>query len=362
MYIYIVLWVIFNSVLSQIEIPLVKGLGTYDIRLFINNNPTYRQFLPDMECDVMYITRDNSIIDEEMPTIPKEGFLMQLNFFLGYNDTTPLLKNFSYKVIEKEPSYFIGINHFPLGFSIKDESMSFIHQLYNKGRITKKGFALYINESIDKSIIFIGEQPKRLINEFQYNYGISIRVNTNYSNWGCTINSISFGEEFYQIERYAYFQGAKQKIWIPRKVYSFLESTLFKPYLANYTCFTIMAMDGVSFQCQCAQLAYFPNLTFTLNGNKIELSMKELFDGFYGMCVSSFISGKEEEYDKWILGLPFFRKYIIYFDYENKDITFYSQFPFEKHLPQTYIIYVMISSLCVINSIILLYAKIKLLI
>ena len=27
-----------------------------------------------------------------------------------------------------------------------------------------------INESIDKSIIFIGEQPKRLINEFQYNY------------------------------------------------------------------------------------------------------------------------------------------------------------------------------------------------
>ena len=361
MYIYIVLWEIFNTVLSQIEIPLVKGLGTYDIRLFINNNPTFRQFLPDMECDVMYITRDNSII-EDIPTIPKEGFLMQSNFLLGYNFTTPLLKKFPYKVIEKEPSSFIGINHFPLGFFIKDESMSFVHQLYNEGRIAKKGFTLYINQSVEKATLFIGKQPKSLIEEFQYNYNISIQVNTNYSNWGCRLDSISFGTEFYQIDRYAYFQGGKQKIWIPRRVYNYLESTLFKPYLANYTCFTIMAMDGVSFQCKCAQIFFFPNITFTLNGNKIELSMRELFDGFYGMCVSSFISGKDEKYDKWILGLPFFRKYIIYFDYENQDITFYSQIPFEKHLPHTHIFYIMISclSLCIINTILLLYAKFKL--
>ena len=113
--------------------------------------------------------------------------------------------------------------------------------------------------------------------------------------------------------------------------------------------------------CSYAIISHFPHFEITFDNNVYELTFDELFDQIIESCFLNIYTNDE---NNWVFGSSLFKKYNPMFDWDNKEITFYSQTEIksiggisEKNNKGTFII--LIFNICIMCSMIVLLVLFK---
>ena len=81
------------------------------------------------------------------------------------------------------------------------------------------------------------------------------------------------------------------------------------------------------YECSGEGLKYFPSIDLILDNIKFSLNGECLYKRIFE--AKTYMSGKNKD-NEWVIGVPFFEKYPVLFDYEKSTITVYSNTTFEK--------------------------------
>ena len=348
-----------------IEIPIFYNFGTYDMKITIGNSNRYKILSLNMESDFIFFNYfsfkwlDSSVKrigDETSMDILGEKADVQLIFTKIY------LEDKNYTKIDNIYLYHVSVftelsefDSFPLSFKTKNESFSPIELLYKTNQIDKRGFGLLYDINEENGTLFIGSFPSELIvNQYKFQYRISIPVNESYSTWGCTLKEVVFHNNSFKVEKYAFFQANKEFIIVSRDFLKYLSNNFFKGYMKNGTCSFNSNKEKI--QCECDYINNFPNLTFNFDGHIIEIANKNLFRQSNNNCLFTL----QSYCNNWIFGISFLNLYFSYFDYDNKKIVFYSNTPFHFQTKQiSYIYYLIIINIIQMSICIVCFFYIK---
>ena len=220
---------------------------------------------------------------------------------------------------------YISFSYKPLN---DNENYSLLHLLYNNKIIEKKQFS-FVQEKNSYFTIFLGG----IILKEEEKYSVKCKIIHN--SWGCNYSYLYISNNKSKIYKsdqikYIYFQATSNKISIPISLYDFFSEELFPPYFQNDTCKEEIIGNFRSINCKCEGITYLPNIVLVIEGKKFYLDKDMLFFNPIGLCVFVMKVNKDEEKENSIiLGTTFYDKYNTLFDYDNAEISFFSDKPFE---------------------------------
>lgn len=315
-----------------ITLTLSESYDTYDIILYSKSIGVNKDFEIDMSLDFMWSTFKSFQKNNEHPIY--DNLIINGNTYQGcLSSTTFLLDD---NEIVDYPLYFIDdrtlftYDSFPLAFKFVNESHSFIHYLYQRNIIDRRGFIFFFDFPKQDAVLYIGDVPEEIKKD---KYSISIDVNKKYNTWGNKLNLIQFEDHSFTVNSYVYFQANMNSTYVPLAFMYYLRNTLFAKYLQNKECVVNpnpANFEPESFYCNCTVIDSFPNITMILNGIEFVFTKDELFQYRSNRCYFS-IKYDRDYKSGWVLGISFLSKYLTYFNYDKSEITFYSNFPFVIH-------------------------------
>ena len=128
------------------------------------------------------------------------------------------------------------------------------------------------------------------------------------------------------VEEIATFETIFNRIYVPEDVMDYLKTYYFKNIVNDeYLCEFNEKEDSIKVKCNIEEVSKLKRLNFVFDG-KTDLSFpsQNLFEcNFKGDC--KFLIEYNKKYDNFIFGLPVFKMYNIIFDYNSRDLSFYSK-------------------------------------
>ena len=281
---------------------------------------------------------------------------------LSLDDNSNLLLNFPHVIIDEDQSRGRGLGRSLFGFAFKfdDEEYSLIHQLYNKGVIDRRVFAIGgYNRFHDYGNIYYGGIDEKEL-EGKKHKGIC-SVSDNKATWSCELNKVLVDNRKYNFDNWtipsSYFQTSDPIIYVPESFIEFILDTVERRHKGD--CFSYTSpRNEKRVRCLNDIIDNLPNYTFIFGEYSFSLPMRFFFEPGYETSDSVLIFDPSSSSD-WIFGNHFLSKFTTIFDYDNKTISFYSdKFAITKTKKTLYIkiiITVMISLMTVMIAMLLIY-------
>ena len=245
-----------------------------------------------------------------------------------------------------------------IGFAYKmeDDSFSLIDKL-RRDEFIKRRVIYFQNYEQNNPKVFIGGIPK----EYELPYKAKCKINEKLTQWSCLLKEIKFGNLSFELNEFATFQNLDNSISVPEQIFTTINSTILKPYYDSGDCKHSDNAKPYLIMCSYAIISHFPHFEITFDNNVYELTFDELFDQIIESCFLNIYTNDE---NNWVFGSSLFKKYNPMFDWDNKEITFYSQTEIksiggisEKNNKGTFII--LIFNICIMCSMIVLLVLFK---
>lgn len=283
-----------------------------------------------------------------------------------------LLPKFPFYVIPNTRGYNSRVGGIGLAYKFTDNKYSLIHQMKDNNLISNSSFGIIPPKPEEEvGTIFFGGIPPEFINGKIHT---SCSVVGNYANWACDLSYVFFGEIsyvydniYYNNRDYAYFQLAEKRILAPDKFMEHLKNKIFKQYLDDQSCsYSLYGMNR-RFECTCSVGSSLPDFNFIFDSHSYKLSGRELMEVDHGDYCVFMIYSNHIRNNNWIFGTIFLSKYYSVFNYEDKQVSFYSNnesvyvdldsiFPWKKILRIVGYIIIALVTICIMFYV---YIKIK---
>lgn len=305
-------------VLSDEGYHLVTTLGyPYDATLFeINLSSDYSYITPlnynrTRSTSVKSISFEKSNIENatcehvkeriELVISQKEEYVIDDLDFLYYNRT------FSKK------------DSMTFAHKMKNE-FSLLHNLHKRGFIEHLRFGL-IKRDEERGYFYFGDIPHKEVMNYS---SVILNTEKDLQTWSVKLNKFYIGDKEYSNEFPMKFELSQRKLLLPLKIYELFQKEIFTPYVANKTC--VYKQQEELYECSGEGLKYFPSIDLILDNIKFSLKGECLYKKIFE--AKTYMIGKNT-IDEWVIGVPFFEKYPVLFDYEKSTITVYGNTTFE---------------------------------
>lgn len=183
------------------------------------------------------------------------------------------------------------------------------------------------SKQIQSCVLITTDEPIKwsceLTNVFAGSKGDSISVNPNTNENEYIVSSKS--NKIQSINKPAYFETIYNKIYVPKDFIQYLKKNIFIDMDRGTELCKLIENDSLSyFTCTKAESEKVVQLNFVFS-NKLALSLPQssLFDCNGDKCDYQVMYKRDN--DKWIMGLPILKTYQMIFDYNSKEMSFYSQ-------------------------------------
>ena len=333
--------------LNSDKIPRINKMKNNNIYINISfgfPNQNQNKILISQEKDPFYIYINHSYFFENSITsknISNEDFELTDNLCKKGTFMTDIInlkgnnyENISFvlctKYHEIESLYFDGRLGLSLEYDDKND-INLIRQLKSKNIINNYCFS-FVYENDNEGFLLIGEFPHNLnLNEnklstFKEEYlnWIPAVKNENKNKWSITFDKISYSNsELFQIQRNCILSIENRFITAPNQYFDLVKDIFGKKckhYQSNNNFHYLLCDKDIDKEF-IPQIFFFNkqlNLTFNLDYN----------DLFYEEENSLiFLVTTYHDYDQsfWILGKPFFKKYLLLFNMDSKMVGFYKK-------------------------------------
>ena len=294
-----------NSTKSQnIEIKLDKDY-THFFRL------AYPATLPDGPILTVfhsgYCTNISTV--EDTITLNNETQKMNYSFYIFHYDVFPRSLGFGYK--------------------FENNSFSIVHSLKRERYIDRLTFSFIPlrpnirNEEVGS--IYFGTLPKEIVSN---KYKAQCKVSDEIA-WNCKLTEIWI--DSYQYKNNYYMKFSTDFIsFIPTDFFLFLKRSIF---CIGYNLY--FSSDSNSIYCDKQYIKKFNRtISFIIDDYNFTFRLRDLFacDTQKQYVCQLMLYNNEKIPNQWIIGNNLWSHYITSFDYEQGQITFYSDTPFEKKL------------------------------
>lgn len=256
------------------------------------------------------------------------------------NNNNIITKDFTFFLIPHEEVY--ETDSIGLGLKYDDKmGTNLVHVLKREKIIDKMTFA-FVGESRNYGHLYFGGIPKSVIQEKKLYHIAKAKVDESFNTWGFNLSHIIFTYKnqsniIYINNEYSYINSKKAQVYAPMTFISYFNQTIMKDYFEDGSCTYIPFESKYLFTCKATVAENFPNIAFIVDNIKIEISGKDLFDQSLNQFYFIFRIN-EININQWMFGSDFLSEYITQFDYENKEITFYSDKPFVYLVEQSILI------------------------
>ena len=312
-----------------------KGRSSYEIEVLFDSIFVLHRFIPiDLTYDYSLLSipnyqpisevflKETTLPDQQLNVMESKGF-----FNLVFSKTA-LFDFYLYINTKDKKSVkeFIG-----LAFHFNNENYSLMHQLKKNNRINELSFTFerYDRDKVNNEL-YIGGYPKeKIINQHK----ASLNVNDKFNSWGVNLYEINIEDHqrvisSYDNSHFAIINTNDDMIYVTKDVFSYIKRNVFSRYINENICEYIEEDNSLYINCLLTELYDFPNITIVIDGVHFTLPKRKLFvpinsEDPYSTCII-----QSKSFDYFILGTSFFDEYITQFNYEQKQITFYSEIPF----------------------------------
>lgn len=275
----------------------------------------------------------------ECPSIPIQFHFLRYNTNL-YNgipcsghvdisgDTLIPLNNITlYLLTDPKPQgslFFVGF-----GSQITNPSTSIVHNLYKQGNITHLSFAFFVSEhkSYSDGTLYFGGVPSLAIVNKQKG---SCKVNNVHSTWSCQLNNIIIGnvtQPTFMIHNsnYSYFNPIHGEIYIPEWFFTnVVEMIILKEFIRNGTCVIRRKNDVSLYACDYNVIEKISDISFQFDEFVFHVDKYMFFNCDVVFKCTFLLQTHLAVKDHWVFGTMFMRNYDMEFDYEDKEIRFYT--------------------------------------
>ena len=297
----------------SVSYPNEKYSTTLPLNTFISVNILWRTFQPKMIRE--RITNKLEIFIERTYKCEEYMTDMIINKYK--------IKNLSFYI--PNGLTWVRESGLALGFHIKNESFSIVHNLFSNKKIEKLQFAFYNLFNKEKGTLFIGGIPSDKHKELPYK-GIA-KVNETLPTWGFALKSIKYNNSVYQMNIPCIIHSAIDDVFISNDIYQFMVNSVFKEEIEKHVCESNFLWIYKQNYLVCKSIVKGNNrIKFDFESFSFDLAINDLFNTLHH---SKFISNtKPNEFLNFsgaILGIGFLNLFnYTLFDYENKQIEFYS--------------------------------------
>lgn len=215
------------------------------------------------------------------------------------------------------------------GFASKFEDIkySLVHQLYLQNKIKKPSFGVGMYDyRVEQGLVYFGGMENK--ESIDKKYHGKCAVNDTYSTWSCDLHKIRINDKEYNVTNsYMYFQYKINYIYVPYSFISFLKNNLVDKYKDD--CFEYEVGESIKIRCNDEIFDVLPNIEFYIGNTVFSIPLNKLFFEGNGdldmeIAYNKKVEEKTENANTWIFGSYFLRKFSVYFDYDDKSISFYS--------------------------------------
>lgn len=238
------------------------------------------------------------------------------------------IKDFPFFLVEYEMGN-VG-NNLGLGFYTSNSINSTINSLYKRDIIDKRIFYLIPDDETKGKLIFGDISNDYLINNY-HKASCKVVGSENSTKWGCDLKEFTLQVEnkVFSTKRseISYFLTNERDIFAPHNVLNFLNETLFKlePWKSKCEFGHYYRMNKI--KCDCSLKKLPVKMKFAIGHYIFEFN--ELLEDTLGICFL-ILRFKPKDTNEWIIGNWFISNYVSGFDYDNKEISFYSKEEFKK--------------------------------
>ena len=213
-----------------------------------------------------------------------------------------------------------------LGYKFEDVKYSLVYLLYSRDQISNLMFAFTKKE--ENVQLYLGGVPNNEHLENKY-HGFC-QVNGNYTTWGCELRTLTFDGVTYHINKYAAVNSAFNRMVRSNELFEWMGKILKNEIDQNKCDISTFESESKFYVCNNEIPQFKNNLSVDIQIGDMIISVPfvELFEEKDSTSKDSRIYSnafKNYGYDHIILGNKFLKlfNYSI-FDYENKQIKFYS--------------------------------------
>ena len=225
------------------------------------------------------------------------------------NNTT--LFNFTFYLYKYTISLFAeqGIG---LGYNAKDQSLSFVHQMYNNKLIDALSF------SIERKEIVFGKTEYN-----QYKYKGSINIDENIVTWGMKLDSIEYNGKRYDIGIDAIIHSGEYEMIYSNEIFDFMSNIVLKEEINKGICTKSERLKNYMLNCD-NYTNFDKSISLVLGETTITFELKNLFDIDNALKIYP-STDSPSNFPGIILGVNFLKSFdAVIFSYDTKSITFYS--------------------------------------
>ena len=323
------------SVNSIPNVTVYQTIRTYDIQIAIPDIINYISLEIDLQNKFSYFaiqrfTKEYKdtlhVISEKDITIhQKEQKASLIQFDLHFFQSSLSIKPINFYMFHE--TLIDSYDALSLSFDFNDENESLVQLMYNKKIIKKKSFAL-LHENKNKCTLYFGVFP--MFNYYQYKGQCLIQNNE----WSCKLHKIILRCNSDKIWIYqntksytAKFQTRHRELYVPKHFFDYLLHQVFRDAFKQGYCYI-----NIKFQLLCS-LGYlkelFNGMSFVFDGFTVTMKIEDLYI-VNGKDEIFMIQMNENNRNEFEFGVDFLKHFDLYFNYEDKSITFYTNFPIIK--------------------------------
>ena len=312
-----------------------KRGSSYEIEVLFDSIFVLHRFIPiDLTYDYSFLSIPNyrpiSEVFIKETNLPKQNLnVMESKGFFNLVFSKTALFDFYLYINPKDKKSvkeFIG-----LALHFHNENFSLMHQLKKNNRINELSFTFdrYYRDKVNNEL-YIGGYPKeKIINQHK----ATLNVNDKFNSWGVNLYEINIENHHrvvssYDNSHFAIINTNDDMIYFPKDVFKYLKRIVFSRYINENICEEIEEGDSLYINCLLTELYNFPNITIVIDGIHFTLAKRKLFVPINSEDPYSTFIIQSKSFDYFVLGTSFFDEYITQFNYEQKQITFYSETPF----------------------------------
>lgn len=270
----------------------------------------------------------------------RSSLIAAINDTLYENSTVYLIKNYSSFQYEStikfddevsiNAPFYISRNSvryeaegIGLAYKFQNESFSIIHQLYNNKHIEHMLFAFSAIKNV--GTFYLGGIPSQDLSSFKEQG--KCKVDDKSNEWRCQLSKMSFEHYSVQLNTPAMFVSTFRSFFTSDILFDFMTHYVLKDSLSTI-CQEKITTESYLKYIKCTKEIMKNNniVIFEFDNVKMEFKVSEMFEEFMGSYLSLFESNPYPLFKgQTIFGIHFINTFnYTIFDYENKQISFYS--------------------------------------
>lgn len=316
---------------KNVKVNFTINAESYNLVTFFGTPPieTFLEIRLDVDFTYCFFNRrkkDN--YSSTLKNISYEFIQIKGGSFTGYK-SIDVLQNDDFYIKDYCFYYFLAANNsiydtFSLSYKYRDSKMSIVEHLYNNGEIPQKTFGFYQHDLLGK-VLYFGDLPNEVSNIFNYSVKCQVIENNNSFGWNLKLSKVKFQNYTFYSSAFSELNVNINEIYAPREFIDFLINHFFeRKILKNYCSLIFSKNRERKIRCERHIELLFPNITFVFDDNEFTIGSKSLFKTMLDRIYFQII---ENTYNnQWIFGILFMDQFATLFNYDDKSITFYSEY------------------------------------